>query len=296
MLIAKAIKHQPSLKISELCQVANIHRSLFYYWKEHEYDRAHKDESVLSLVKVVHEKSQAKAGIRTTVMKIKRQFGLIVNPKKVARLKREYGLFTKIRRKRKFNGHIFKQVEHAVKKNILARNFSPSGADQVYSTDITELRFGKSQKAYLSAVKDLCTKEILAYSTSTFPGMGLSLDVAKKCLKKLSPAKRKKLIIHSDQGVHYTNFAFRSILENASVQQSMSRKGNCLDNAPIESFFGHLKDELDLSVYETYDEVKEAVRSYISYYNKRRPQWGLKAKTPAEHRGFIEGPLLFNLS
>ncbi len=289
MLIAKAIENQPTLKISDLCGVANIHRSLFYYWKEHEYDRVNKDESVLRIVKLIHKKSHNKAGIRTTVMKIQRKFGLIVNPKKVARLKREYGLLTKIRRKRKFNIHSFKQTEHSVKKNILARNFSPLKADQVYSTDITELRFGNSQKAYLSAVKDLCTKEILAYSTSTSLGMSLSLDVAKKCLKNLSPETRKKLIIHSDQGVHYTNFAFRGILENSNVQQSMSRRGNCLDNAPIESFFGHLKDELDLSTCKTYEEVKESVRKYISYYNKQRPQWGLKAKTPAEYRGFIEG-------
>lgn len=102
--------------------------------------------------------------------------------------------------------------------------------------------------------------------------------------------------MHSDQGIHYTNSAYRKILETHQVHQSMSRKGNCLDNAPIESFFGHLKDELDLSICKTYEDVKNKVRSYISYYNKHRPQWGLKAKTPAEYRGFIEGPLLFNLS
>lgn len=276
--------------------MADVHRSLFYYWKEHEFDRLNKDEHVLRLIKIIHAKSHAKSGIRMTVMMIKRQYGLAINPKKVARLKREYGLFTKVRTKRKFNGHIFKQTEHAVKKNILDRNFSPSQADQVYSTDITELRYGNSQRVYLSAVKDLYTKEIVAYSTSLYLGMNLSLEVAKDCLSALPAAKRRKLIIHSDQGIHYTNYAFRKILEDHEVLQSMSRKGNCLDNAPIESFFGHLKDELDLSNCKNYEDVKKKVRTYMSYYNKQRPQWGLKSKTPAERRGLFEGPLLFNLS
>lgn len=273
-----------------------IYRSQFYYWKERYQDRARKDEPFLALIKRIHEKSHAKAGVRTVTMKMNRDFAVVINPKKVARIKREYGLVTKIRRKRKYNGHIFKNIEHAVKKNILDRNFSPKNPDQVYSTDITEMRFGNSQKVYLSAVKDLCTKEIVAYSTSLSLGMSLSLDVVRTCLEQLPKAKRKTLIMHSDQGIHYTNYAFRKTLENYSVEQSMSRKGNCLDNAPIESFFGHLKDELDLSDCEYYEQVKSKIRKYISYYNTQRPQWGLKAKAPAEYRGFVEGPLLFNLS
>lgn len=249
-----------------------------------------KDESALKLIRDFHNKSHAKDGIRTIVMKIYRRYRIVINTKKVARIKKTYGLCTKIRRKRKYNGHIFKQLEHSVKSNLLDRKFSPTSVDQVYSTDITEIRFGNSQKVYLSAVKDLCSKEIVAYSTSLSLGMNLSMDVAKKCLEKLDVRTRRKLIVHSDQGVHYTNYAFRKILSEYEVRQSMSRKGNCLDNAPIESFFGHLKDELDLSDCESYESAKLKIRTYISYYNKQRPQWGLKAKTPEEFRGFIEGP------
>lgn len=210
-----------------------------------------------------------------------------MNLKKIARLKREYNLLTKIRRKRKL--YIINQLEHREKSNVLNRKFKPLMPDKVYSTDITEMRFANSQKVYLSAVKDLCTKEIIAYTTSLHSGLSLSLRVAEESLRKLTPSQRKELIIHSDQGVHYTNHSYRKVLETFEVTQSMSRKGNCLDNAPIESFFGHMKDELDLSECEDYLAVKQNVEQYMFYYNNERPQWGLKAKTPAEYRGLMEG-------
>lgn len=169
------------------------------------------------------------------------------------------------------------------------RNFDVKRPDKAYSTDITELRFGNSQKAYLSAVKDLCTKEIVAYTTSLRPGISLSLEIANKSLSHLPKCIRSELILHSDQGIHYTNYAYRKLLKDFNVNQSMSRRGNCLDNAPIESFFGHLKDELDLSSCKDYLSVKEKVKEYIFYYNNERPQWNLKAKTPVEYRGLIEG-------
>lgn len=288
-MITKAVSIDPQLNISELCAVAKTPRSAFYYWKKHLNDRAIKDQDSLAMVRAIYEKSYAKAGVRTTVMEIERHFKVKLNPKKVARIKREYGITTKIRRKRKFNGFAFKNTEHSVKKNILNRKFNPKKANRVFSTDITEMRLANSQKIYLSAVKDLCTKEIVAYSTATRPGISLSLDVAKESLKNLPKESRKKLIFHSDQGIHYTNYAYRKILKDFKVKQSMSRRGNCLDNSPIESFFGHLKDELDLSTCFDYISAKKKIESYMFYYNNERPQWTLKSKTPAEYRGLVEG-------
>lgn len=233
--------------------------------------------------------TRGKSGIRQTRMRIERKYKVVINLKKIARLKREYGLVTQIRRKRKFYLSTLKSQEHRSKSNILNRSFNVKKVDSVYSTDITEMRFGNYQKVYLSAVKDLCTKEILAYATALRPGLSLSLDVANKSLENLNLKQRRKLIFHSDQGLHYTSHAYRKILKDFKVIQSMSRRGNCLDNAPIESFFGHMKDELDLSECEDYLTVKEKVRKYISYYNNKRPQWDLNAKTPAEYRGQIEG-------
>ncbi len=222
-------------------------------------------------------------------MRIKRKYGIKLNLKKIARLKREYNLETKIRRKRKFYANLLKQLEHRTAKNILEREFNPTEPDKIYSTDITEMRFANSQKVYLSAVKDLCTKEIIAYTTALRPGLSLSVNVAEESLSNLTAAKRTTLILHSDQGVHYTNYTYRNILSNFNVTQSMSRRGNCLDNAPIESFFGHMKDELDLSECKDYLSVKKKVKQYMFYYNHERPQWGLKQKTPAEYRGLVEG-------
>lgn len=272
-----------------LCEVAKVERSSFYYWKKHKLDKEIRDQSSLNLVKAIYESSQGKAGIRQTKMKIQRKYKVNINLKKIARLKRDYNLVTMIRRKRKNYFNSLKNQEHRTKNNILNRDFKVEKADSVYSTDITEMRFGNYQKVYLSAVKDLCTKEIVAYTTALHPGLGLSLDVANKSLEQLSTRQRKKLIVHSDQGLHYTSHAYQKILRKFKVTQSMSRRGNCLDNAPIESFFGHMKDELDLSECEDYLSVKSKVKKYIFYYNNKRPQWDLNAKTPVEYRGFVEG-------
>lgn len=272
-----------------MCQVARVHRSSFYYWKVHSGDRANRDEASLQLVRAIYDSSRGKAGIRQMMMRIKRTYGIKINLKKIARLKRDYNLLTKIRRKRKFYVNILNQHEHLVKKNILNRQFKILKADKVYSTDITEMRFANSQKVYLAAIKDLCTKEIIAYTTALRPGLSLSVNLAEESLKGLTQSQREGLTIHSDQGVHYTNHAYRNVLSNYLVTQSMSRRGNCLDNAPIESFFGHMKDELDLSECKDYLSVKKKVEKYMLYYNNERPQWDLKQKTPVEYRGLIEG-------
>lgn len=276
--------------------MAEVERSSFYYWKQHRDDRVLKDQDALKLVRLIYEKSKAKAGIRPTQMKIQRQYGIKINLKKIARLKKEYDLLTRIRRKKSFNFYKFNKYEHRTKKNILNRDFNPTEADRCYSTDITEMRFNGSQKIYLSAAKDLCTKEIVAHTTSLHVGMSLSMEVAKQSLSHLTLSQRKSLIVHSDQGVHYTNAFYRRMLSDFKVTQSMSRRGNCLDNAPIESFFGHMKDELDLSECKDYQSAKDKIKKYIKYYNNERPQWGLKAKTPVEYRGFIEGSPFINLS
>ena len=114
----------------------------------------------------------------------------------------------------------------------------------------------------------------------------MAIDGISNLLERLSKETREKLIVHSDQGFHYTSSPYRNLLSHYGVTQSMSRRGNCLDNAPIESFFGHMKDELELKSCETYEDLQKHIDSFIYYYNNERPQWGLKGKTPAECRGF----------
>ena len=216
-------------------------------------------------------------------MTIERSEGLIINHKKIARIKKKYNLETKIRRFRKFRNFAKKKIEHATCPNFLEQNFKTLEADKIYSTDITELKYGKN-KAYLAAVKDLCTNEIVSKSVSNRIDLKLTNEAIRKAISKLEMDKREKLIVHSDQGFHFTHISYRKYLSDNGVLQSMSRRGNCLDNAPIESFFGTLKDHLELDKCKNLDDVKKEVTKKINFYNCERPQLKLKKMPPKEYR------------
>lgn len=177
---------------------------------------------------------KGKAGARTIKMLLQRHFWMIVNLKKVRRIMKKYELKAVIRRRNKYSFPAATK-EHKSCYNYLNRKFNPAKSDMVYSTDITYLNYGTG-KAYLSAVKDLGTREIVHYQISKSPNLMLVMEGLNNLLKGLPEPKRKKLTIHSDQGFHYTSSPYRHLLKNYGVRQSMSRKGNCLDNAPIESF------------------------------------------------------------
>lgn len=223
-------------------------------------------------------------------MRLARDFNAIVNLKKIRRILRKYNLVTKVRRRNPYR-NVFKAGDnHKSVPNLLERNFIAPDADQVYSTDITYLPYGKRQLAYLSAVKDLGTSEIVHHRVFNRVNVEIATFGLEELFKNLGKDKLSSLIIHSDQGANYTARAYRDLLKKYDVTQSMSRKGNCLDNAPIESFFGHLKDEVDLSSCESLADVVSKIGDYINYYNNDRPQWCLKGKTPAECRGSLEVP------
>lgn len=200
---------------------------------------------------------------------------------KVRRIKKDFKLVTKIRKKSNSRMGFINSREHSVVPNLVRRNFKDV-SNVVHSIDITEFRTRSNQKSYLFAVKKLLTKEIVAFETSSRPSMELVMGPMKKYLRSLSDKTRSKMIVHSDQGVHFTSYEFRELLLEFGVRQSMSRKGKCLDNAPIESFFGHLKDELEYKNFRTQEDLRRALKQYMNYYNNGRPQWDLKQKTPAE--------------
>lgn len=233
---------------------------------------------------IVHlfEEKNGRYGIRRLKMLIHRRYKLKVNLKKIIRIKKDFKLVTRIRRRNKLRA-IFKQgEEHSVARNLLRRDFIVPTKRTVFSTDITELHYLGGKRAYLSATKDLATNEIVHFNLSTRPTGDLVLANLEQTFKQFSQEVRNKMIIHSDQGTHYTSVSFRAKLKELGINQSMSRKGNCLDNAPIESFFGHLKDEVDYRTCKKYEEVKRLIENYMDYYNNDRPQWILKQKTPAE--------------
>lgn len=214
-------------------------------------------------------------------MLLKRRHGVVMNRKKIARIMNDRGLFTKIRKKG-WRPFYKKLHEHKTAKNVLNRNFEQTKPDAVYATDITEIRYASGRKAYLAAFKDLATKEIVSSQISKTIGLKFVNEALKKAIFRLPKAKREKLMIHSDQGFHFTHQKFRQFLAVNKVTQSMSRKGNCIDNAPMESFFGHLKDHLDPE--NTYEDLVASVTKEIEYYNSERPQWDLKRMPPKSFR------------
>lgn len=271
------------MSLSKLCSSAKVSRGGYYKWHKKRSFQLNADEQ---LIFEVFARGKSKWGSRRVKMHLLREHGLIMNLKKVRRILRSLGLKATVRRKRNSKFILAKEV-HRVLPNILQQNFKVEEPDRVYSTDVTHLYYGSSQRAYLSATKDLATREIVYHSVSTNTDVALVTQGLKERLQKVSPAKRKNLVIHSDQGAVYTSKSYRRILSVLNIKQSMSRRGNCLDNAPIESFFGHLKDELNSSSCLTIRELSAEIDRYIKYYNSQRPQWALKGKTPIEYRGSI---------
>lgn len=261
-----------------------ISKSVFYSFNTKVKDFDFEDYLT---IKKHFDKSKCKLGIRQLKMVIERSEGIIFNEKKIARIKRKYGLETQIRKKNKFRVFAKKQQEHQVAPNLLARDFKQLKPNKVYSTDITQINYGH-KKAYIAAVKDLCTNEIVSKAVSHRIDLTLSNTAIDRALKRLSRQEREKLMVHSDQGFHFTHQSFRGRLKKNGVTQSMSRKGNCIDNAPIESFFGHLKDLLDLKDCNNIKAIEKEVTKQINYYNHKRPQLGLKKMPPSEYRRHLE--------
>ncbi len=219
-------------------------------------------------------------------MKLRKDKNIIMNHKKIQRIKIKYRLFTKIRRINPYKAIMKKTQEHRTFENILNRDFNQIVPYRAFGTDITYLPFNH-RLAYLSAVKDFASGEIVAWETSQHLEMDIVLNTVKNMKNNPTISSLQNILIHSDQGFHYTNPQYISMLKELNMVQSMSRKGNCIDNAPTESFFGHFKDDVDYKDCKTFEELKETVSQYIHYYNNERPQWNLKKMTPVQYRNHL---------
>jgi len=266
-----------------LCKIASVSKSGYYRWCK--TPTIEKDWDSYLLIKDIFEKGKGKLGWRSIQMKLLDR-GVIMNHKKIQRIKRKYGLITKIRRRNPYKAIMKKTAEHRTFENMLARKFKQEKVSKVFSTDITYLSYN-GRMAYLSAVKDLATKEIVAWNLSMQINMDLVLETLEKLKKNTSILSLKDALIHSDQGFHYTNPLYICSVKEMGMIQSMSRKGNCIDNAPIESFFGHFKDEVDYRSCKTFEELKTMVDEYMEYYNNQRHQWDIQKMTPVEYRNHL---------
>lgn len=237
------------------------------------------------MIEKVFLDGRRKLGWRRIKMHLEKDLGIVMNHKKIKRIMKKYKLQTAIRRRNPYKMIMKKTLEHRTCENILNRNFKQNEPGKFFCTDITYLYYGKGQKAYLSAFKDIVTKEIVSWELSQNITMKFVLDSLNNLINsnEIMPGA----LVHSDQGFHYTNPEFMLKIKLGNLTQSMSRKGNCIDNAPVESFFGHLKDNIECKDASNYNELKEQIQEFMKYYNTKRYQWNLKKMTPVQYRSHL---------
>lgn len=204
----------------------------------------------------------------------------MVNEKRIYRLMQISGLKSVIRRKRK---PYRKSPAHHVAENVLNRTFTSKKPNEKWCTDVTELKYGNGKKAYLSAIIDLYDGSIVSYEFGHSNNNSLVFKTIKSAIQSLQSGEQP--LIHSDRGFQYTSKEFKRIVETANMTQSMSRIGRCIDNGPIESFWGTLKcEKYYLHKYDSYEELKLAIDDYIHFYNYYRYQKRLSGLSPLEFR------------
>jgi len=272
--------------VSYLCASAGVSRSGYYKYLSNESKRERREEIDIKVrddILMAISFRGYKKGSRSIKMLLEDKFGICYNRKRIMRIMRKYNIVCPIRRK-KYKYKVTK--EHKVCKNYLQREFKQNVPGKVMLTDISYLQYGNAKTAYLSTILDASTNEILSFKVRE----NMKLDLVISTLNELKDNQFVHFddgMIHSDQGWHYTNPQFRIRAAEMGLQQSMSRRGNCWDNAPQESFFGHLKDEVDIKHCNTFDELHTLISDYIDYYNNDRYQWNLNKMTPIQYRNYL---------
>jgi transposase InsO family protein len=211
-----------------------------------------------------------------------------MNRKKIQRLMGKFGLLCPIRKANPYRRMAKAMRTNSVSDNIVNRKFQGQNPGMVLLTDITYLFYNHGQKAYLSVIKDACTKQVMAYVTSESLAVDFVLETVNLLIQNHGVSLNTKTILHSDQGCHYTSTSFRLLLKDKELRQSMSRRGNCWDNAPQESFFGHMKDEIHLERCSSFTDLNLVIEDYMDYYNNDRYQWGLARLSPNRYASYLK--------
>lgn len=268
---------RPCYPLTLLLRAAKLSRSTFYYRLKAQ-GLADKCAAIKAKIGAVYLRHKGRYGYRRITADLRRA-GECVNHKKVQRLMQMLGLKSVVRVKkyRSYRGEVGR-----VAPNLLDRQFDAAGPGQKWVTDVTEFNVN-GQKLYLSPVLDLYNGEIVAYETSKRPVFTLVSAMLKKAFRRLPT--RGKPMLHSDQGWQYQQPAYRRMLTEKGLTQSMSRKANCLDNAAMESFFGTLKAEFfHLSRFDSIEQLQAGIQQYIHYYNHDRIKLKLKGLSPVQYR------------
>lgn len=268
-----------------LCSLAEVSKSGYYKWiqtKDVRLQREKQDEADFELVLQAYRYRTYKKGVRGIYMRLL-HMGIRMNPKKIRRLMRKYRLYCPIRQANPYRRMAKAIQTNAIADNLVKREFRLHGPRKILLTDITYIPYNGTF-CYLSVIKDAFTQQVLSHVLSPSLQVDFVLETVEKLMQKHGDSLDPQVMVHSDQGCHYTSVKFRELLQNFSLRQSMSRRGNCWDNAPQESFFGHMKDELELKQkkWSTFSEVQADIDNWIDYYNTERYQWNLEKLSPDE--------------
>lgn len=276
------------LTVKELCSIAGASRSGYYNWikaADKREERERKDRQDFELVLEAYRHRGYDKGAKGIHMRLL-HVGIVMNVKKIRRLMKKYNLHCPIRKANPYKQLARDMKTSHIADNLLQRQFMEHGPRAVLLTDITYIPLN-GKFVYLSTILDAGTKQILAYELSQSLEVDFVLETIKKLIRDHGISLDSRTLIHSDQGCHYTSTRFIELINSFELRQSMSRRGNCWDNAPQESFFGHMKQEVSFKGINTFEEIKTVIDDWMDYYNNDRYQWKLSKLSPNEYYNYI---------
>ncbi|SPF49316.1 Integrase catalytic region [Candidatus Desulfosporosinus infrequens] len=283
------LRDNNELNISWLCQNAGVSRSGYYNWLDSDYKRSEKDlqdKADFELILQAYQFRGYDKGRRGIYMRLL-NMGTRMNQKKISRLMKKFNLFCPIRKANPYRRMAKALKTSNVAENLVNRKFREQGSRKILLTDITYMFYGNGCKAYLSTILDAFTKQVLSYVLSESLEVDFVLETVNILINTYGISLSSETLIHSDQGCHYTSIKFQELIRDNELRQSMSRRGNCWDNAPQESFFGHMKDEIHIDRCDTFAKLKFEVDDYMDYYNNDRYQWDLTKLSPNQYEKYI---------
>lgn len=273
-----------------MCDMAGVSRSGYYNWirsASTRYNKELRDEADFALILEAYNYRGYAKGARSIYMRLL-HVGVRMNLKKIRRLMQKYNLICPIRKANPYRRMAKALKTNAVADNHVKREFRLHGPRKILLTDITYIPY-EGTFCYLSVIKDAFTEQALSYVLSESLEVDFVLETVNQLIRNHGTSLDAETMIHSDQGCHYTSIKFRELLSNNNLRQSMSRRGNCWDNAPQESFFGHMKDELSekKSSWTSFEKVCADIDDWMDYYNNDRGQWNLEKLAPNEFYNYI---------
>ena len=280
------------LNVKWLCEAAGVSRSGYYHYLQTSELRKQREQQdrrdFLVILEAYNRRGYSKGARGIYMCFLHMNPPVHMNIKKIRRLMKKYGLFCPIRKANPYRRMAKALKTDAVADNLLNREFESHGPRSILLTDITYIINGKAPRCYMSTIIDACTKELLAWVLSESLEVDFVLETVEIAIAKHGIEMNTETMIHSDQGAHYTSVQFRTLLKDKELRQSMSRRANCWDNAPQESFYGHMKDEIDISECNTVEEIYAVISDWTDYYNNERYQWDLAKLSPVEYYNYLK--------